>query len=107
MHGINRSQHKHVLDALLHLERLLKQSQSEAATIEHTTFLRIKLEDLYNDYEILLEELATHIKVYELLLNHVKVQYLGKKGKKLKKDVADKTQVVPIPIESDSLKYGT
>lgn len=88
MQGINKAKHVHLIDALLYMERLLAREQRECTCVQQPAEYRQKLEDMHGNYERLLKELSGQIRAYEALFSQVKVQYLSKKLKELKKEIS-------------------
>lgn len=102
MRGINRSKHSHLISALAQLQGLLR---GDPAMQEITVYLE-ELEKMYKNYEQNLTELSVLIAEYEDMHNEVKVQYLGKKLKELRKGIpADNPDFVML-IENIRLGYG-
>ncbi|MES2458227.1 MAG: hypothetical protein V4594_21900 [Bacteroidota bacterium] len=107
MQGINKAKHVHLIDALLQLERLLAHGRIECACIQQTAEYRLKLEDMHLNYERLLEELSGLIGVYEELFNQVKVQYLSKKLKEMKKEISIERPAYRMLAENIRLAHRT
>ena len=102
MQGINKTRHAHLVDALLQIERQLSTGSEYLQEAEE---YRAELESMYNDYEHMLGELAGHIRAYETLFGQVKVQFLGKKLKVLKKDMMVERTNFPIGCKNAPLVY--
>ncbi|TCC96822.1 hypothetical protein [Pedobacter psychroterrae] len=125
MHGISKSKHKHLIDALLQLKNLSPATENELNETEGvlhdkveregerasdlTATLTEELEELYLTYNITLQSLGIIIKNYDELYKFIKTEYVGKRLKALKKNMpADKEH-----IDSKSLRdnihtvYGT
>lgn len=104
MHGINRSRHLHLIESLLLLEELLHEEKelliSDAAgnnmenkavaenyqnTSQAAAAYRAELEEIYSLYHMELASLAETIERYDKLFNHVKIEYVSKKLKDLKR----------------------
>ncbi|RQO64829.1 hypothetical protein DBR43_31610 [Pedobacter sp. KBW06] len=107
MQGINKAKHVHLIDALLHMERLLSSEQGACACVQQTAQYRQELEDMHGNYERLLEELSGQIRAYEALFSQVKVQYLGKKLKALKKEIPVEKPAFKVLIKNIRLTYNT
>lgn len=105
MHGINRSRHLHLIESLLLLEELLHEEKelliNDAAgnnmennkiatenyqnTSQTAANYRAELEEIYSLYHVELASLAETIERYDKLFNHVKIEYVSKKLKDLKR----------------------
>eukprot|EP01132_Coremiostelium_polycephalum_P019280 gene19280-22937_t len=79
--GISRSKHAHLMDALFHLEKLLEQQEGQL----QTEVYRELLERLYTDYGKKLSELGVLIGEYEQLFNEIKVHFVARTLKEMKK----------------------
>ena len=88
MQGINKAKHAHLMDALLGLEKLLSRQLSDDRCMQEIVAHRDQLQAIFGDYDHLLSELAILITDYEVLYNQVKVQFLAKKLKEIKKEMA-------------------
>ena len=106
MQGINKAKHVHLIDALLYMERLLAREQRECACIQQTAEYRQELEDMYINYERLLEELSGQISAYEALFSQVKVRYLSRKLKELKKEISEEKSAFRMLAENIRLAYS-
>lgn len=84
MQGINKTRHAHLVDALLQIERQLSTGSEYLQEAEEYL---AELESIYSDYENMLGELAEKIRAYETLFGHIKIQFLGKKLKALKREI--------------------
>lgn len=104
MQGISKSRHVHLMDALLQMEQLLNK---ECECLQQTVEYRIELETIHSNYERLLGELARQITDYEVLFSHVKIQFLGKKLKELKKEISVEMRDFPLLMQNIRLAYGT
>ncbi|EHQ27512.1 hypothetical protein [Mucilaginibacter paludis] len=104
MQGISKSRHVHLMDALLQLEQLLGK---ECECLQQATEYRVELESMHSNYERLLEELARQITNYEVMYSHVKIQFLGKKLKELKKEISVEMPGFPVLVQNIRLAYGT
>ncbi|EHQ27500.1 hypothetical protein [Mucilaginibacter paludis] len=82
MQGISKSRHVHLMDALLQLEYLLGK---ECGCLQQAGEYRAELATMHSDYERLLGELAKVITDYSVLYDEVKIRFLGKKLKELKR----------------------
>ncbi|GAA4323041.1 hypothetical protein GCM10023149_23720 [Mucilaginibacter gynuensis] len=111
MHGISKARHKHLIDALLGMENLLNEKQSECEHAQQTAEYRAELEEMYTEYEDLLSKLSVIIVDYEILYSHVKINYLAKKLRELKKEIpADDNSCKPssnLLRENIRLAYAT
>ncbi len=83
MQGINKAKHAHLIDALHHLQQIIQQADTPCA--QQAAAYSVALKDKYSEYEILLRELAIQIEAYEDLFAEVKVQFLGRKLRELKR----------------------
>lgn len=107
MQGINKAKHVHLVDALLQLERLMDQGSLLGQDLKKAEDLRLRLAEMYQGYEQLLDDLALHIAEYKDLFNEVKIQYLGKKLKELKKqERLERSGFVEL-MDHARLAYGT
>ncbi|CAM3736532.1 hypothetical protein MUGA111182_06270 [Mucilaginibacter galii] len=106
MQGINKAKHVHLIDALLQMEILLSREQVEFACIQQTVEYRRELEDMHSNYERLLEELSGQISAYEALFSQVKVQYLSRKLKELKKEISIERPAYPMLAENIRLAHS-
>jgi hypothetical protein len=104
MQGISKSRHTHLVDALLQIEQLLSK---ECDCLQQATEYRVELESMRSNYERLLNELARQITDYEMLYSHVKIQFLGKKLKELKKEISVEMRDFPVLVHNIRLAYGT
>lgn len=87
MQGINRKQYGHIVDALLRMERLLSDKQKECSSLKQAEDYKRDLESMYSNYERLLKELSEQITAYEILYSEVRVQFLSRMLKELKKQI--------------------
>ena len=87
MQGISKSRHEHLLRALLQMEGLLKECDLECCALQQAADYNCELENMYQNYQRMLKELSRQITDYEILYIEVKVQFLGKKLKQLKKEI--------------------
>jgi soluble cytochrome b562 len=104
MQGISQSKHQHLVDALLQMEQVLKQNRE---CVEQAVEYRVELESMHKNYERLLDKLANQISEYEALYAHVKIQYVGKKLKELKKEIPVEKPAFALLTENIRLAYGT
>lgn len=104
MQGISKSKHEHLIGALLQLEQLLSR---ECECLQQAGEYRVELETMHGNYEQLLNELAKQIVSYELLYSQVKIQFLGKKLKELKREITAETPGFPRLVQNIRLAYGT
>ncbi|RLJ69579.1 hypothetical protein [Pedobacter alluvionis] len=107
MHGISKSRHEHLKAALLQMEGLLSERQKECGCLQQAIDYNRELEIMYRTYERLLSELAGQITAYEIFHNQVKVQFLAKKLKELKKEISVQKPAFPMLIENIQLAYET
>jgi hypothetical protein len=107
MKGINQPQHQHLLKALQQLERLLSEDPCGQESLLQALAYRYKLETMHSNYKKLLKELSKQITAYEVLYNDVKVQFLGKKLKELKKEITYEKPDFLLLLENIRLAYGT
>ena len=107
MQGINKTKHANLVDALLLMEELLGNGQENSAGQEQADFYKRELETMYRKYEKLLNELSNQLIAYDILYSEVKVKFLGRKLKALKKGPPMKKTVALVLHESIRLVYGT
>ncbi len=107
MQGLSKSKHVHLVDALRHLESLLNGREQECECLPQTAALRRELESMHGNYERLLDELAKQITDYEVLYSHVKIQFLGRKLKELKKEMTTEQPDFVAMVDGIRLAYGT
>lgn len=107
MQGINRKQYGHIVDALLRMERLLSDRQKECTTLKQAEDYKRDLESMYINYERLLKELSEQITAYEILYSEVKVQFLSKKLKEMKKEIPPEKPAFVMLQTSIKLVLGT
>jgi hypothetical protein len=86
MQGINKGRHVNLMNALVQLEGLTSAAHAGEYPRE-TSKYRDKLHTMHCNYEHLLDELERMITDYEVLYSHVKIKFLGKKLKELKKEI--------------------
>ena len=89
MQGINKSKHVQLIDALLQMERLLREDKQLNECLQQMVEYRAELESIYSDYKSLVEVLADHISAYKALHGHIKIQHLGKKTERAEKENSD------------------
>lgn len=106
MHGISKNRHWHLKNALLKLEVLLEGHGRERGCLQQATDYNRELETMYQNYERLLNELSGQINAYEVLYSEVKVQFLGKKLKELKKEIPAEKPAFVMLQASIRLAYG-
>ena len=110
MQAISKGKHVHMIDALLQLEKLLIHEQ-ECNCLQQSADYRRELATMHANYEQLLEKLAEQISAYEALFGNVKVHFLSRKLRELKKDIpADRTASIPALAmlhNNIQLAYGT
>jgi predicted nuclease with TOPRIM domain len=104
MQGISRSKHVHLMDALLQLETLLGK---ECECLQQAGEYRAELETMHRNYERLLGELAQLITDYSVLYDEVKIRFLGKKLKELKKEISVEMPDFPMLVQNIRIAYGT
>lgn len=102
MKGINRSKHFHLIKALINLKELIQ----DGPTPELETY-QGELEKLYKNYERILKELSIIIDEYEEKHTQIKVQYLGRKLKALKKELPVEKLDYHVLIENIWISYNT
>jgi len=111
MQGINKTRHEHLIGALLQLESIRSMEHQESGCLEQAADYRERLETMHQNYECILTDLAWQIEGYEALYSQVKVQFLGKKLKELKKSIlTDRATTEPILNRlhhNIQLAYGT
>lgn len=105
MHGISKSKHEHLIESLLLLEKLLAEEQALIKRANSTlgesgmdmvdysgehklaAVYREELDQIYAQYNTILASLAGVIERYDKLFNHVRLEYVSKKLKELKRKV--------------------
>ena len=122
MHGISRTRHAHLVDALLQLENIfagiernLVASGSQVAghqlkVIPTSAELKTKRMELENSHEVyldMLDALAFQIAAYEDLFADIKVRYVVNRLKELKKHVQLNSTAAEKLSAGISLAYGT
>ena len=122
MHGISRTRHVHLVDALLQLENIfagierklvdsgLQTGGRPLKVIPTSAELKAKRLELENSHEIYLDMLGTlafHIAAYEDLFADIKVHYVGNRLKELKKHVQPNSIAAEKLRAGISLAYGT
>ena len=108
MQGISQSKHQHLVDALLHLEMLLsKDDDATGADLQQAADYRLELEGMHRQYESLLIELSKVIVDYQDLFGRVKVQFLSKKLKTLKKQIPVDKPAMRLLVKNIQVAYGT
>ena len=103
MHGINRSRHLHLIESLLLLEGLLLEQGKQVTdadgreatdepvianyqmSFHAAAAYRTELQEIYSAYLVELSSLAETINKYDKLFHYVKVEYVSKKLKDLKR----------------------
>ena len=85
MQGINKAKHAHLIDALLNFQQVTSQNNLNPDDVDQAKLYNVELKRRYRKYELLLQELASHIEAYEELSSAVRVQFLGRRLKELKK----------------------
>lgn len=106
MHGISKSRHEHLKDALLQMDGLLKECNLDCCYIQQAADYNRELESLYQNYQRLLKELSRQITDYEFLYIEVNVQFLGKKLKQLKTVISTEKPAFSVLQSSIKLAYG-
>lgn len=107
MEGISQSKHQHMGDALLHLEMLLGSDDATGAGLQQAADYRLELEGKHQQYEGLLADLSKVIVDYQGLFVRVKVQFLSKKLKMLKKQVPVDKPAMRLLVKNIQVAYGT
>ena len=105
MHGISKSKHEHLIESLLLLEKLLSEEQAlinkakleldangvnviePGSEYQMAAAYREELTQIYAQYNTILQSLAEVIERYDKLFNHVRLEYVSKKLKELKRKV--------------------
>jgi len=108
MQGINKSKHLHLLKALSQLEEF----SSDNDTIGYNHLMEVReyrneLDLMYNNYHKLLNNLEQHIIAYDELHKKVKIQYLGRKLKELRKAAPQEDNAFASLITATLRSYGT
>jgi hypothetical protein len=106
MHGISKRRHGHLKHALLQMEGLLEGRNRECGCLQQAADYSRELETMYQNYEQLLNDLSRQINAYEILYSEVKVQFLGKKLKELKKEIPAEKPAFVMLQASIRLAYG-
>ena len=106
MQGINKAKHSHLMDALLGLERLVSRHCADGRCLQEVAEHRDRLVNEFEDYERLLTELANLIANYEVLCSEVKVQFLAKRLKSLKKEIAVEHQAITAINLKETIKLS-
>lgn len=122
MHGISRTRHAHLVDALLQLENIFAdiernliasglQAEVQPLTVIPTSAelkaKRLALENSHQVYLDMLDALAFQIAAYEDLFADIKVHYVGNRLKELKKHVQPNSIAAEKLRAGISLAYGT
>ncbi|WP_256010888.1 hypothetical protein [Desertivirga xinjiangensis] len=107
MQGISYRKHRHLLLLLQQMEAILEDTQDKPALLEEVRKYHKKLDSQHEAYLSLLEILAGNIQDYEQLFERIRVELVGKKLKKLLKDMKGDRMEYPILIENIRLAYGT
>ena len=111
MRGITKGKHVHMIDALLQLEELLTHEQPECGCSQQARDYRRELAAMHANYELLLEKLAEQVSTYETLFGDVKINFLSRKLKELKKgipaDHAASISSLAMLHHNIQLAYGT
>lgn len=107
MHGISKSRHEHLHNAMLQMEELLSSNDRDCGFLHQAADYDRELESMYQNYERLLKELSSQITAYEILYSEVKVQFLGRKLKELKKEIPSEMPAFAMLQASIRLTYGT
>ncbi|MDO7742309.1 MAG: hypothetical protein MUP99_01005 [Pedobacter sp.] len=108
MQGINKSKHLHLLKALSQLEEF--SSDNDTIGFNHSMEVkeyRHELDLMYNNYHKLLNNLEQHIIAYDELHKKVKIQYLGRKLKELKRAAPQEENAFASLITATLRSYGT
>jgi hypothetical protein len=105
MHGISKSKHEHLIDSLILMEKIFQQEMDMVkatgrkgrdfdSTIENykdasieAGHYRTELSEAFSSYNKKLHSLAVLIEKYDELFRHVKVEFVGKKLKDLKRNI--------------------
>ena len=107
MQGINKSEHVHLLKALNQLEEIVSDGDRSYNQLLQVREYRNELDLMYSNYHKLLSNLEQHIIAYDELHKKVKIQYLGRKLKELKK-TAHKEDITFASLLSKTIRsFGT
>ena len=107
MQGINKSEHVHLLKALNQLEEILSDGDRSYNQLLQVREYRNELDLMYANYQKMLINLEQHIIAYDELHKKVKIQYLGRKLKELKK-TAHKEDITFASLLSKTIRsFGT
>lgn len=107
MQGINRSRHIHLMKALLQLEEFVSQGEVDHICLEEVTAYSTELDSMYREYNKLLCDLEQHIIAYEELHRKVKIQYLGRKLKALRRTTPQEDTAFALLLTETLRSYGT
>ncbi|TKC12795.1 hypothetical protein FA048_04030 [Pedobacter polaris] len=107
MQAISKKRHERLRDALLQMKGLLSDGQKECSCLQQAEDYNRELETMYRNYDCLLKELSRQITAYEILYNEVKVRFLGKKLKELKKEIQTEKPAFVTLQASIKLAYET
>jgi len=107
MQGINKSEHVHLLKALNQLEEIVSDGDRSYNQLLQVREYRNELDLMYANYQKMLINLEQHIIAYDELHKKVKIQYLGRKLKELKK-TAHKEDITFASLLSKTIRsFGT
>ncbi|MCX2486686.1 hypothetical protein [Pedobacter sp. MR2016-24] len=107
MQGINKSKHVHLLKALNQLEEIVSDGDRSYNQLLQVREYRNELDLMYANYQKMLINLEQHIIAYDELHKKVKIQYLGRKLKELKK-TAHKEDITFASLLSKTIRsFGT
>lgn len=108
MQGINKSKHIHLLKALSQLEEFPNDNNAaEYNFLAEVKKYRHELDLMYSNYHKLLSNLEQHIIAYDELHKKVKIQYLGRKLKELRRAAPQEDNVFASLITDTLRSYGT
>jgi len=107
MQGINKSKHIHLLIVLNQLEEILRNSDNSSNHIIEVRDYRNELDLMYTNYQKMLNNLEQHIIAYDELHKKVKIQYLGRKLKELRKTAYEEDTTFASLLSKTLRSYGT
>jgi len=107
MQAISKARHKHLVDALLQLEDLLKERLVNDSDLGQALIYREEIETMMSNYDRLVQELAIQIGDYLELYDRAKIKFLSVKLKELKKEIPKRSLVFPLLQQNIREAYGT
>jgi len=107
MQGINKSKHVHLLKALNQLEEIVSDGDRSYNQLLQVREYRNELDLMYANYQKMLINLEQHIIAYDELHKKVKIQYLGRKLKELRRAAPQEDNAFASLITDTLRSYGT